>query len=188
MKIDAIRSEVSNCKQCELYKTKNKYVFGEGNPNADIVFIGEAPGANEDKTGKPFVGRAGQIFDELLNSVGIDRKDIFVCNILKCRPSENRNPKEEEITACTPYLNKQLEIIKPKIICTLGNYSTIFIFKKYGLKNKIEGISKIHGKKFSIKNLYENMILIPLYHPAVATYNPDMKNILLADIKNCLKK
>ena len=125
---------------------------------------------NEAKTGRPFCGAAGKILDELLESAGIKREEIYITNILKCRPPENRNPESEEIKACALYLEKQIEIIKPKVICTLGNYSTKYILEKYGLGNQVQGISKIHGKIFKVKSLFENINIIPLYHPAVATY------------------
>jgi len=145
------------------------------------MFVGEAPGFNEDLQGKPFVGKAGKIFDELLESGGITRSEVYITNILKCRPPGNRNPKEEEIKACTPYLNRQIEIIKPKIICCLGNFATSYIMKKFNLKSKIQGISKIHGKVFNISNLLGIRYIIPLYHPAVAVYNPEMKKVLIED-------
>lgn len=178
-----IKSEVSNCQKCPLYKNRTNPVFGEGNQKAKIMFVGEAPGFNEDREGRPFCGQAGKVLDELLESVGIKREEVFITNVLKCRPPNNREPRIEEIKACTPYLDRQIEIIKPKIICTLGNYSTAFIFKKYGLKNQIQGISKIHGKVFSSKTLFGSVKIIPLYHPAVATYNPNMKEILKRDFK-----
>ena len=185
--LEEIKNEVLNCKRCCLYKTRTNPVIGEGNHQAKIMFIAEAPGFNEDITGHPFCGASGGILDELLNSVGIKRQQIYITNILKCRPPENRGPKPEEIKACSSYLEKQIEIIKPKVICTLGNYSTTFIFEKYGLKNRIQGISKIHGRLFESKNLFQSIIIIPFYHPAVASYNPNMKQILVKDFKTLEK-
>jgi len=178
-----IKEEVLSCRKCSLYKTRTYPVIGEGNHQAKIMFIGEAPGAQEDKTGRPFCGAAGKILDELLDSVRIKREEIYITNILKDRPPENRKPKKEEIKACTSYLEKQIEIIKPEVICTLGNYSTVFIMEKYGLKNQIQGISKIHGKIFEVKNLFQKIKIIPLYHPAVVTYNINMKETLKKDFK-----
>jgi uracil-DNA glycosylase family 4 len=178
-----IKEETLNCKKCPLYKTRTYPVIGEGNHQAKIMFVGEAPGASEDKSGRPFCGEAGKILDKLLDSVGIKREEVYITNILKCRPIENRDPQKEEIEACTPYLLRQIEIIKPKLICTLGNYSTTFIFEKYGLKDEIQGISKIHGKIFESRSLFESMKIIPLYHPAVATYNPNLKEVLKKDFK-----
>ncbi|KPJ55248.1 DNA polymerase [Parcubacteria bacterium DG_74_2] len=178
-----IKDEVLQCQRCALYQTRTYPVIGEGNHRTKIMFIGEAPGESEDRTGHPFCGAAGNVLDELLKSISIKREEVYICNILKCRPPENRNPKTEEIEACTPYLLRQIEIIKPKAICTLGNFSTAFIFEKYGLKDKIEGISKIHGKVFEVKTLFGSLKIIPLYHPAAATYNPNMKEILKKDFQ-----
>ncbi len=186
-----LNKQIENCRKCRLYKTRKNAVPGEGDEKAKIMFIGEAPGFNEDKQGKPFVGQAGKIFDELLNSINLKREEIYITNILKCRPPGNRNPKEDEIKACSLYLNKQIEFIEPKIICCLGNFATTYILKKFGLKDKIEGISKIHGKIFDIKNLFGEIKIRPLYHPAVATYNGRMKDILKKDfslLKNKIKK
>ena len=181
--IKQLREEVNKCQKCSLYKDKTKYVFGEGSDTADIMFIGEAPGAQEDKTGVPFCGRSGEILNELLESIHLNRGDIFICNILKCRPSQNRNPRPNEITACTPFLDKQIEMINPNIICCLGNFATKFVMEKFGLHNKVDGISKLHGKVFKISLLTGVLKIVPLYHPAVATYNPDMKRFMLEDIK-----
>jgi len=178
-KLKKIKDEVLACKKCPLYKTRTYPVIGQGNHQAKIMFIGEAPGFSEDKTGRPFCGQAGKILDELLESVGIKREEVYICNILKCRPPGNRNPQSQEIEACTSYLERQIEIIKPKVICTLGNYSTGFIMKKYGLEGEIQGISKIHGKVFATDDLK----IIPLYHPAVATYNSNMIEVLKKDFK-----
>lgn len=158
-------------------------MIGEGNHQARIVFVGEAPGLNEAKTGRPFCGAAGKILDELLESAGIKREDVYITNILKDRPPENRDPQPEEIKACAPYLERQIEIIKPKIICPLGRHSMKFLMEKFGLESQLEGISKIHGKLFEINNFFQRIIIIPFYHPAVATYNPNMKKILKEDFK-----
>jgi DNA polymerase len=115
--------------------------------------------------------------------VGIERKNIYITNIVKCRPPQNRGPQKEEIEACSPYLDRQIAVIKPRVICPLGNYSTRYIFEKYGLKDEVQGISKIKGKVFEVKSLFENIKIIPLYHPAVATYNINMKGVLKRDFK-----
>ncbi|MBZ9577714.1 uracil-DNA glycosylase [Patescibacteria group bacterium] len=175
-----IKEEVINCRKCPLYKTRTYPVIGEGNHQAKIMFVGEAPGVQEDKTGHPFCGAAGRILDELLESVGIKREDVYVTNLLKDRPPGNRDPQKEEIEACVPYLERQIEIIKPEIICPLGRYSMKFLMEKFDLKDEIQPISRIHGRVFKIK---EGLSLIPLYHPAVATYNPNMKEILKKDFK-----
>ena len=183
MDLKELRSLVLKCHRCDLAKTKRKYVFGEGSSSAKIMFIGEAPGVSEDIDGIPFVGRAGKILDELLASVGIARDNIYITNILRCRPPANRNPTPNEINACTPFLNIQIEVIKPKIICPLGNFATAYILRRFNMKNKIDGISRIHGKRFKFTGLHGGMEIIPLYHPAVATYSPEMKGVLLKDFK-----
>ena len=208
--LNELKKEVEKCWRCPLYRTRTKVVFGTGSVNAKLMIISEAPGRWEDIKGEPFVGRAGKILDELLESIGIKREDVYVANILKCRPPQNRNPQKEEIEACTPFLLKQIEIIQPEVICTLGNYSTAFIMEKYGLGEKVQGISKIHGKIFEVFKKPEQISLlsldnkedeenysskiryfgsekglkiIPLYHPAVATYNINMKGTLKEDFK-----
>lgn len=176
-----IKKDVLSCKKCSLYKERNHPVVGEGNPEAKIMFIGEAPGYWEDQKGRPFVGAAGKILDELLDFVKIKREDVYIANILKCRPPGNRDPRSEEIRACVPYLERQIKIINPKIICPLGRYSMVFIMEKFGLKDKIQPISKIHGRVFGIKSLFQDIKIIPLYHPATATYNPNIKDVLKND-------
>lgn len=185
--MEKIRQETLNCKKCPLYKTRANPVIGEGSLDAKILFCGEAPGYWEDREGRPFCGKAGKVLDELLKSVNIKREEVFIGNLVKCRPVtpslENRAPNLEEIKACSPYLIRQIEVIRPEVICTLGNYSTAFILEKYGLKNRIEGISKIHGKVFEAKSLFTSLKIIPLYHPAVVVYNPNMRKILKEDFK-----
>jgi len=181
--IEKLKQGILNCKKCRLWKTRINPVIGEGSLNSEITFIGEAPGFNEDKQGKPFVGQAGKIFDELLDSINLKREEIYITNILKCHPSNNRNPTQEEIKSCSIYLNNQIELIKPKIICCLGNFATDYIFKKFNLKEKIQGISKIHGKIFNISTLTGVLKIIPLYHPAVATYNLNMIETLKKDFQ-----
>jgi len=178
-----IKEEVINCKKCPLYKNRVLSVVGEGNHNAKIIFAGEAPGLNEAKTGRPFCGAAGKVLDELFDSVKIKREDVYITNLLKDRPPNNRDPQKEEIEACAPYLKRQIEIIAPKVICSLGRFSARFLMEKYGLENKIEPISKMHGKVFKVKNLSQSIKLIPLYHPAVAVYNPNLEEVLKKDFK-----
>jgi len=185
--LEKIKNEVLNCKKCPLYKTRKNPVLGSGNLDAKIMFCAEAPGYWEDVKGNPFVGAAGKILDELLESVRLKREEIYICNLLKCRPItpdfKNRAPNLNEIEACIPYLEKQIEIIKPAVICPLGNFATRFIFKKYDLEDQLEGISKIHGKLFESKTLFGSIKIVPLYHPAVVTYNINMKEILKNDFK-----
>ena len=178
-----LKSEIENCRKCELYKTRKEPVIGSGNLDAKIMFCGEAPGYWEDIKGEPFVGAAGKIFDGLLASVGLKRQDVYIANLLKCRPPDNRDPQKEEIQACAPYLERQIQIVNPKVICPLGRYSMRFLMEKYGLGDKVDSISKIHGKLFEAKTLFYEVVVIPFYHPAVATYNPNMKEVLQKDFK-----
>jgi len=182
-----IKDEVIDCQKCSLFKTRTLPVIGQGDHRAKIMFIGEAPGFNEDKTGVPFCGQSGDILTELLNSIGLQRENVYICNILKCRPPENRNPQTDEIKACVSYLEKQIEIIKPRIIGALGNYAVSHILKQYNLGDEIQGISKIRGKIFKAKASFGEIRIIPLYHPAVVVYNANMKDILKEDFK-ILKK
>ncbi|MCK5458316.1 MAG: uracil-DNA glycosylase [Thermoplasmatales archaeon] len=179
--IKQLEHAIVSCKKCELWQTRKNPVVGNGSLDAGVMFIGEAPGYYEDVQGIPFVGKAGKVFDELLESIELKRGEVYVCNILKCRPPDNRNPLDLEIKACTPYLDRQITAIKPKVICTLGNFATSYILQKFGLE--VEKIGKIHGKIFHIKNLLFESRIIPLYHPAAATYNPNMKSVLLDDFK-----
>ena len=184
-KMKNIEKEIKNCRRCELWKTRNNPVIGEGSFNSDIMFIGESPGYNEDLHGKPFVGRAGLVFDELLESVGLQRREIYISNIIKCRPPDNRNPSTIEIKACTDYLNRQISIIQPAIIVTLGNFALSYIFERFGLKQ--EKIGKIHGTTFKVSTIVGSKKIIPLYHPATATYDPGMKSVLIEDFKSISK-
>ncbi len=170
-----IRDEIWHLKNSPLYKyrKKNNYypVIGEGNHSAKIIFIGEAPGKNEAETGKPFCGPAGGILDELLESVNIKRKDVYITNIVKDRPPGNRDPNPKEIKTYSPFLTRQLEIIKPKIIATLGRFSMEFIMKLYGLEDKLQKISLLHGQIFETNASWGKIKIIPFYHPAVVLYN-----------------
>ena len=180
--LEKIKKTVINCKQCDLYRTRTNSVFSSGNNDSEIFLIGEAPGRTEDKQGLPFVGRAGKILDDLLDSINIDRNNVYISNILKCRPPKNRNPKKNEIKICSKYLNDQLDIVNPKIIIPLGNYASMFILEKFGLK--VDKISSIHGKIFPYKSKYGENKIIPMYHPAAVIYNPNMKETVFKDFKN----
>lgn len=166
-----VREEILKCSLCPLCKTRTQSVPGEGNPDSDVIFIGEGPGANEDKEGIPFCGAAGKFLSQMLSSIGLNRDDVFITNTVKCRPPENRDPLDSEKEACRHFLKKQIEIIKPKIIVLLGKHATKEILGK-------EGISKLHGKFFRKK---DNIIYLPLYHPAAALYNGSMRDVLLND-------
>ncbi len=179
-----IKDEVVNSKNSPLYsfRVKNKYfpVIGEGSHSAKIMFIGEAPGKNEAETGRPFCGASGRILDELLASIGVDRKEVYITNVVKDRPPENRDPLPNEIEFYAPFLDRQIEIIQPKVIATLGRFSMAYIMKKFGLESELKSISQIHGKIFSASTSYGEIKIIPLYHPAVAVYGTN-KEILKKD-------
>jgi uracil-DNA glycosylase len=186
-KLQEIKDEVIELKNSFLAeeRKKNSYfpVIGEGSHEADIVFIGEAPGENEAKSGRPFVGRSGKFLDELLLSAGIPRDSVYITNIVKDRPPKNRDPLPAEIALYAPFLDRQLEIIKPKIIATLGRFSMQYIMERYGLEKKVDAISKLHGKVFETELSYGKVRVVPLYHPAVAIYNQASKETLKEDFK-----
>jgi DNA polymerase len=174
-----IEEDILNNFVCPLKDSAKNLVFGKGNSDADILFIGEAPGAREDELGQPFVGSAGCELDKLLSGIGLSLSDVYIANILKYRPPSNRNPSSEEIRRHTPFLIRQISVIKPKIICTLGNYATKFAlagFKSDNM-NKIKGISIVHGRPHKINDL----IVFPLYHPAAMLYNPRLRSVLVDD-------
>ena len=162
-------------------------MLGEGNHNAKIMFIGEAPGKKEAQTGRPFCGTSGKVLDSLLESVGINREDVYITNIVKDRPQDNRDPSKEEIELYSHFLDGQIEIIQPKIIATLGRFSMNYIMSRYGLGEKIEPISEAHGKSYKTKFSYGKVKIIPLYHPAAAMYNGSLRETLKKDFK-VLKK
>ncbi|HZZ99448.1 MAG TPA: uracil-DNA glycosylase [Candidatus Paceibacterota bacterium] len=186
-----IKEEVLNLKESPLYQERVKNgvfpVIGEGNHQASIMFIGEAPGRNEAKTGRPFCGAAGKLLDQMLASVGIQRSEVYITNIVKDRPPMNRDPLPEEIAVYGPYLDRQIEIIQPKVIVTLGRFSMDYIMRKFNLGAQITSISRMHGQTFSADFPYGQVTVIPLYHPAVAIYNQSSKEILMEDFK-ILKK
>jgi DNA polymerase len=165
---------VAQCQKCPLYKTATNHVPGSGNPNAEIVFIGEAPGEQEDLQGLPFVGNSGKLLDKLLNTIKVPRQDVFICNILKHRPPGNRDPLPPEMKVCTPYLKAQLKIIKPKVIITLGRFSMNYFFPG-------ESISRIHGQIRSIIWQDLSLTIIPVYHPSAGLRNGAMLKSLQDD-------
>jgi uracil-DNA glycosylase family 4 len=170
-----IKDEVLNLKNSPLYKyrTENNFfpVIGEGSHDSKIMFVGEAPGRNEAKTGRPFCGAAGKILDTLLSSADILRKDVYITNIVKDRPQNNRDPLPEEIKIYGPFLDRQIEIIRPKVIATLGRYSMDYIMKKFNLDSELQPIGKAHGRMFDAKASYGPIKIAVLYHPAVAVYD-----------------
>jgi uracil-DNA glycosylase family 4 len=163
------------CTTCALAKGRTQVVFGSGSPNADLMFVGEAPGFHEDQQGVPFVGQAGKLLDTLLGGIGLTRADVFVANVLKCRPPGNRDPLPEEIAACEPHLFRQIELIGPKLVATLGNFATKL------LSGKPAGITRVHGYEQEVTLGARKVTLFPLYHPAAALYTPSMLKVLEED-------
>jgi uracil-DNA glycosylase family 4 len=171
------------------YRTENKFypVIGEGSHDAHIMFVGEAPGLNEAKQGRPFCGASGKFLDEMIASIGLKRADVYITNIVKDRPPENRDPTDDEIAAYAPFLDRQIEIIQPKVIATLGRFSMAYILRKLDLDLELEPISKIHGKEFKAHASYGPISIVTLYHPAGALYNGGMRATHLKDFE-VLKK
>ncbi len=179
--LEEIHEEIRKCKRCELYKTKTNYVPGEGNERAKIVFVGEAPGREEDLQGRPFVGAAGQYLTKTLEKYGMRRSEVFITNILKCRPPNNRDPKPEEIEKCFSYLIRQLYEIKPDVIVCLGRHSAREILNFFG--KKFRGISADRGKIFEAELDGKKVKIIPTYHPAAVLYKPQLKEYFEEDIR-----
>lgn len=183
-----IRDELFIFTQSPLYeyRTKNHFfpVIGEGNHDAHIMIIGEAPGKKEALTGRPFCGASGKFLDELCAHIGLERKDVYVTNIVKDRPEDNRDPSQEEIDLYGPFLDRQLELIQPKVIATLGRFSMVYIMEKLGLSGEIQPISALHGKVLKGRLPYGKVSLVSLYHPAVALYNGGMRDVLKKDFES----
>lgn len=190
-KMREIRDELLEFKQSPIYKyrIKNKYfpVVGEGSHMAHIMFIGEAPGKSEAETARPFCGRSGKLLDEMLASIGANRPDVYITNVVKDRPPENRDPTPSEIELYAPFLDRQIEIIQPKVIATLGRFSMDYVMTRLGLSEQLKSISNMHGKEVTAKAGYGDVTIVPLYHPAVALYNGSNKQTLLNDFQ-VLKK
>ena len=182
-KLKKIKEEVVNFKESPFYATRVKPVIGEGSYEAEVMLIGEAPGKNESLQGRPFCGVSGRVLDDLLKSVNLLREEIYITNILKDRPPDNRDPRPEEIKLYVPFLDRQIEAIQPKIIVTLGRFSMNYIMNRYGLAEFIEPISKVHGKSYGANFDYGEVLIVPLYHPAVAVYNRNMTEELKKDFK-----
>ena len=175
--LDGVRQELGECTRCKLHAGRKQIVFGVGNPNASLVFVGEAPGADEDAQGEPFVGRAGQLLTKIIEAMGLKRDDVYICNIIKCRPPNNRTPEADEILACQPFLLKQLEAIRPKFICALGAPAAQTL-----LQTK-ESISRLRGKFFD----FHGIRLLPTFHPAFLLRNPSEKKTVWEDMKLLLR-
>jgi uracil-DNA glycosylase family 4 len=175
--LKAVWHEARDCTLCPLADTRTTVVFGNGDADADLMFVGEAPGANEDREGLPFVGQAGKLLDKLLGEIGMDRGQVFVANVLKCRPPGNRDPQPGEIETCEPYLFRQVELIEPLVVCTLGNFSTKL------LRGDSTGITRLHGQA-EVRTIGPRAVrLYPLFHPAAALYTPRTLETLRADFQ-----
>jgi DNA polymerase len=173
--LDVLQTEASGCQRCRLHSTRTQVVFGVGNPHAALMFVGEAPGFHEDKQGYPFVGQAGQLLDALLAGIGLGRPDVYIANVLKCRPPGNRDPQPDEIESCEPFLFRQIELIAPTVIATLGNFATKL------LSAKPTGITRAHGVEQRVTLGGREALLYPLYHPAAALYTPSLRAVLEQD-------
>ncbi len=176
-RLDALRREVEQSPCCQLFGSRTRLVFGEGDPAADLMFVGEAPGYHEDQQGRPFVGAAGKLLEELLGSIGLKREQVYIANVLKCRPPNNRDPLPAEIAACEPYLWKQIELIAPRVVCSLGNHATKL------LSGKPLGITKVHGRPQAVPFGRRMVHLYPIFHPAAALYTPAMLTTLREDFR-----
>jgi uracil-DNA glycosylase len=170
-----VYNEASVCERCPLFETRTRVVFGSGNADADLIFVGEAPGAEEDRQGLPFVGRAGGLLSQLLEGIGLKREDVFIANVLKCRPPGNRDPQPEEIDSCRPYLEKQVELIQPRVIATLGNFATKL------LTGNPTGITKVHGVPQEHLLGGRWVYMLPLFHPAAGLRTPRVAEQLRED-------
>jgi uracil-DNA glycosylase len=166
--------EIKDCRKCRLCESRTHVVFGEGNPDAAIMFVGEGPGEHEDLQNRPFVGAAGKILTDLLGRIGLKREDVYIANVVKCRPPENRNPQPDEIDACKPYLWKQIELIHPRVICTLGNFAAQTLLEK-----KV-AITKVRGQYFQIKNFF----VYPMLHPAAVLHQGNLRPALEEDFQS----
>jgi len=168
--LEELNKEIRNCRRCRLAKERRNAVPGEGPENAKVMLIGEAPGYHEDQQGRPFVGAAGQLLETMLNRIGLQRKEVFICNVIKCRPPENRAPLPDELELCRPFLNRQIEIIHPQVIIMLGRYSMEIAFKG-------ASITKIHG----IVRKIDGIVYIPMFHPAAALHQPKYRSMIEED-------
>ena len=171
--LEGVRAALGDCRRCLLHQTRHRLVFGEGSPQAELVFVGEAPGADEDAQGRPFVGQAGQLLTKIIGAMGLKREEVYICNILKCRPPGNRNPQPDEITACEPFLIRQLRAIRPKVICALGTFAAHTLLKSEA------PISVLRGRFHS----YQGIPLMPTYHPAFLLRNPGAKKQVWEDVQ-----
>ncbi len=177
LSLAAYADQVAGCTRCPLSQGRTQVVFGSGDHDADLMFVGEAPGFHEDKQGIPFVGAAGKLLDQLLAGIGLTRADVYVCNVIKCRPPGNRDPLPEEIEACESHLWRQIELIQPRVVATLGNFATKL------LSGRPTGITRVHGQEQETTLGGRRVLLYPIYHPAAALYTPRMLDVLKSDFE-----
>jgi uracil-DNA glycosylase len=173
--LTAYAAETAGCERCPLAATRGQVVFGAGDPDAQLILVGEAPGYHEDQGGEPFAGQTGELLERLLGGIGMERDEVYLANILKCRPPQNRDPLEAEIAACEPHLFRQIELIRPRVVGTLGNFATRL------LSGRPFGITKVHGQEHEVTLASATVVLYPLYHPAAALYTPSMLRALEED-------
>ncbi|HET7760009.1 MAG TPA: uracil-DNA glycosylase [Gaiellaceae bacterium] len=173
--LEAFGRQVAGCTKCRLSQGRTQVVFGAGDPAAELMFVGEAPGFHEDKQGYPFVGQAGKLLEKLLAGIGLERSNVYIANVLKCRPPGNRDPAPDEIQACEGHLFRQIDLIRPRVVATLGNFATKL------LSGKPTGITRVHGVEQEVTLGGSRVLLYPLYHPAAALYTPAMLNVLEQD-------
>lgn len=185
--LEEIAQRVRDLEASPLYKYREEHgyqpVIGEGNPDAEVMFIGEAPGVQEAKTGRPFVGSAGKVLDALLASSGVAREDVYITNVVKDRPPDNRDPRVEEIARYAPFLLRQIEIIQPQVIATLGRFAMDFILEQFDLPQQGQRIGDLHGQVLKAEASYGEVVIVPLYHPAAAFYNKELKDVIEEDIQ-----
>lgn len=176
-----LTNEILSCTKCRLSIGRTHAVPGEGPVPCRLMFIGEAPGEKEDRSGRPFAGRAGTVLQDLLISIGLSRKEVFITSILKCRPPGNRDPRDDEITSCRPYLLRQIALLRPSVIVAMGRFSAAVMMDQFGMRKG--RISEIHGNLFRAETPYGSVILFPVYHPAVVTHNPRLRDDLIQDFR-----
>ena len=176
--LEDIRSDLGECQRCRLARERNKIVFGDGNPGAKLVFVGEGPGFKEDQQGKPFVGAAGELLTRIIQAINLTRNRVYICNVIKCRPPENRNPRPDEIETCLPFLERQIEAIRPDYICALGTFAA------QTLLNTTVPISRLRGRFHN----YKGIKVLPTYHPAYLLRNPEKKRDVWEDMKMLMKE
>jgi uracil-DNA glycosylase family 4 len=174
--LERIREDIGECTRCKLHKSRSRIVFGDGNPRAKLVFVGEGPGQEEDRQGLPFVGRAGKLLTQMIEAMGLERKDVYICNVVKCRPPSNRTPENDETSTCQPFLERQLAVIRPKVIVCLGNVAS------QALLGGGEPMARVRGKWFN----WRGAKLLPTYHPAYLLRNPNAKGIVWEDLQKVM--